>query len=171
MTQAAISLRKARPEDLDLLQYWDTQPHVIAADPDEEWEWQTELNREPAWREQWMAELNGRPLGFLQIIDPREEETHYWGEVEPHLRAIDIWIGEPDDLGKGYGTMMMQLALKRCFDQPEVTAVLIDPLASNVRAIRFYERLGFEWVEDRNFEGHECKVYQISRKKWRTQLS
>ncbi|WP_308737902.1 GNAT family N-acetyltransferase [Nostoc sp. 'Peltigera membranacea cyanobiont' N6] len=89
-----------------------------------------------------IAQINGRPIGFVQIIDPAREESRYWGDVAPDLRAIDIWIGEETDLGKGYGTKMMQLALNRCFADPRVTTVLIDPLASNTRAHRFYERLG-----------------------------
>jgi ribosomal protein S18 acetylase RimI-like enzyme len=63
------------------------------------------------------------------------------------LRAIDIWIGEAADLGRGYGTRMMRHALERCFADPAVKAVLIDPLASNTRARRFYERLGFRCIE------------------------
>ena len=54
----------------------------------------------------------------IQIIDPALEESHYWGDVPENLRAIDIWIGEETDLGKGYGTQMMQLALARCFGVP-----------------------------------------------------
>ena len=88
-----------------------------------------------------IAELNGRPIGFIQIIDPEREESHYWGDAAANLRAIDIWIGSETDLGKGYGTKMMALALARCFDNPSVSAVLVDPLASNTRSHRFYERI------------------------------
>lgn len=62
------------------------------------------------------------PIGFIQIIDPVREESHYWGDVAENLRAIDIWIGAETDLGKGYGTKMMQLALVRCFADLSVTA-------------------------------------------------
>jgi len=44
--------------------------------------------------------------------------------------------------------------------------VLLDPLASNTRAHRFYERLGFERVEERVFEGDDCVVYRLSRERW-----
>lgn len=161
-----ITLRKATIEDLDILLHWDQQQHNIDADPNDDWAWETELLRHPTWREQLMAELNGRPLGFLQIIDPLEEESHYWGEVEPNLRAIDIWIGEAEDLGKGYGTTMMRLALDRCFHLPEVQAVLIDPLVSNEGACRFYEKLGFQFVERRQFGSDDCLVYRINRKEY-----
>ena len=161
-----LKLRVATIDDLKTLQHWDEQPHVIACDPDDEWDWEYELQYFPDWREQLVAELDGRPIGFLQIIDPYEEESHYWGEVDKNLRAIDIWIGEADDLGKGYGREMMRLALDRCFKDENVTAVIIDPLQSNKVAIRFYEKMGFQFVEERNFEGSQCAIYRISREEW-----
>lgn len=163
-----MRLRPARPSDLDLLRSWDAKPHVIAATGDDgPFDWESELPRQPEWRELLIAEAEGRPIGVLQIIDPAEEETHYWGEVEPHLRAIDIWIGEEADLGRGYGTTMMRLALERCFAEASVSAVLIDPLASNEPAHRFYERLGFERVERRRFGPDDCYVYRLDRQAWR----
>ena len=158
-----IHLRPATLADVKLLRHWDEQPHILASDPNSDWEWETELGYDPAWREQLVAELADCPIGFVQIIDPKLEESHYWGEVEEHLRAIDIWIGEVDCLGKGYGTTMMQLALTRCFSDPAVTAVLIDPLASNHRAHRFYQRFGFKFVEQRSFGSDDCFVFQLSR--------
>lgn len=161
-----MELRPATPADLELLRRWDEQPHVIASDPNDDWSWETELNRTPDWREQLIAELDGRPIGFIQIIDPAREESRYWGDVPADLRAVDIWIGEASDLGKGYGTKMMQLALARCFADQDVSAVLIDPLASNMRAHRFYERLGFQFVERRRFGEDECLVYRLDRAKY-----
>ncbi len=84
--------RPATPADLSLLRYWDKQPHIIAADPNTDWEWETELLKRPAWREQLIAEVDGKPIGFIQIIDPALEETHYWGRVEDRLRAIDLGL-------------------------------------------------------------------------------
>jgi aminoglycoside 6'-N-acetyltransferase len=107
--------------------------------------------------------VDGRPVGFIQIIDPAEEESHYWGDATPNLRAIDIWIGEASDLNRGYGTAMMRLAIARCFAAPEITAILIDPLASNTAAHRFYERLGFRYVERRQFGEDDCIVYRLER--------
>lgn len=158
-----ILLRPAKPQDLRLLQYWDTKQHVIDCDPDDDWNWEIELDRDPEWREQLVAELDGRPIGFIQIIDPHEEESHYWGAVGPNKRAIDIWIGEESDLNKGYGTQMMRLAIERCFSVPSVTCILIDPLKSNTKAHRFYERLGFNFVEEREFDNTACFVYELSR--------
>src|SRR5262245_58096545 len=158
-----VRLRPATLADLELLEHWDEQPHVVASDPKDDWGWERELAFEPDWREQLVAELDGRPIGFLQIIAAEPEETRYWGDVGPGYRAIDIWIGEASDLSRGYGTAMMRLALARCFAEPGVRAVLIDPLASNTRAQRFYERLGFRFVEHRRFGDDDCCVYRLYR--------
>jgi len=167
MDENVMRLRPAGPSDLDILRYWDTKPHVIAAGGvDDLVDWETELRRAPAWREMLIAEEVGRAIGLIQIIDPAEEETRYWGDVEPDLRAIDIWIGEESDLGRGYGSEMMRLALARCFAEPRVKAVLIDPLTENKKAIRFYERLGFSFVERRIFGSDDCFVYRLDRAAW-----
>lgn len=161
-----IQLREATIEDLSTLKHWDEQPHVNKSDPNDDWHWEVELPKRHNWRELLIAEANGTPIGFMQIIDPALEETHYWGEIAPGYRAIDIWIGESYNLGKGYGTIMMSQALERCFDNLEVHSVLIDPLSSNTKAIRFYERLGFQFVEDRQFGDDDCSVYMITRAQW-----
>lgn len=161
----AIALRPARPEDAPLLRSWDEQPHVVAASGDDGgFDWEYELPRLFDWRELLIAEHDGRPIGFVQIIDPEREETHYWGEIEADLRAIDIWLGEESDLGKGYGSEIMRQAIARCFADPRVTAILIDPLVSNTRAHRFYERFGFHKVDRRIFaDVDECFVMRLDR--------
>ncbi|WP_207508526.1 GNAT family N-acetyltransferase [Telluribacter humicola] len=159
-------LRPAAPADLPLLRYWDEQPHTVASDPNDDWNWEVELYRHLSWRQQLIAELDGRPIGFIQIIDPATEDTHYWGEVPPNLRALDIWIGEAEDLGRGYGTRMMQQAITLCFSDPLVEAILVDPLVSNHRAHQFYERLGFQYVEDQTFGEDYCRVYRLDREVW-----
>ncbi|MFN6563696.1 MAG: GNAT family N-acetyltransferase [Nostoc sp. ChiSLP01] len=166
LKEVVINLRPATSADLNLLRYWDEKPHVISSDPNDDWGWEVELERTPDWREQLIAEIDGRPIGFIQIIDPAHEESKYWGNVTEDIRAIDIWIGEETDLGKGYGTKMMQLAIARCFADSSVTAILIDPLVSNTRAHRFYERLGFQFIEHRRFGEDECFVYRLSRANW-----
>ena len=160
-------LRPATLSDLALLQHWDEQPHVVAADPSDDWDWESELVRQPKWREQLIGEENGRPIGMVQIIDPAHEETHYWGTgIASGFRAIDIWIGAANDLGRGLGTAMMQLALQRCFAATEVTAVWVDPLATNPRAHRFYRRFGFKQKECRQFGEDECLIFELGRPDW-----
>ncbi len=169
---SALVLRSVTLDDVALLTYWDTKSHVVAATgADDAADWRLELAGDPDWRDYLIAEEDGRPVGVVQVIDPHFEESHYWGEIETNLRAIDIWLGEETDLGRGLGTRMMELALSRCFATPEVNAVVIDPLASNTRAHRFYERLGFRPVGRRLFGEDDCLVFRLERPDWLASLS
>lgn len=177
LIDARIALRPMRLADGPLLQHWDRQPHVIAATSDDPGRpaafgdgdeyWQQELAAVAADNQYLIAERDGRAIGALQIIDPCTEASHYWGDIEPDLRAIDIWIGERDDLGKGYGEAMMRHAFLLCFADPAVTAIVIDPLASNGRAQKFYQRLGFEPEGRRWFGDDDCLVHRLTRTAWR----
>ncbi len=170
MVFGLMKLRSATLADLPILRTWGEQPHVLKSAGDfAEFDWEGELPRTVDWRELLIAEIDGRPIGIMQIIDPAREETHYWGDVDPDLRAIDIWIGDAADIGRGYGTQMMRLALERCFAPPEVTAVLVDPLVTNTPSHRFYERMGFRLIEQRTFGEDDCYVFRLERAAWRAQ--
>jgi aminoglycoside 6'-N-acetyltransferase len=172
-----VSLRPATVDDVPLLDRWDLEPHVIAAtsdDPDQpkafgDLYWPDELAMQDEFYRYFIAELDGRPIGGMQIIDPHNESTHYWGDVEPNLRAVDIWIGEAKDLGHGYGEEMMRIAFRMSFADPRVTAIIIDPLASNTRAHKFYQRLGFKPTHRQTFNSNEdeCLVHRLTRADWR----
>ncbi|WDI30700.1 GNAT family N-acetyltransferase [Hyphococcus flavus] len=159
-----MKLRTAVAEDIPLLKAWDENSHVRdASGEDSDYDWDEEIPRIAEWGELLMAEDDGRAIGFMEIIDPALEPTGYWGDVGEGLRAVDIWIGEEKHLGQGFGTQMMRLALERCFADPNVKAVIIDPLERNTRARRFYERLGFKFVEYRTFEKELCAIYRLER--------
>ncbi len=169
----AITLRPATLDDLELLRRWDEDPDVIASTTDDPEgldrdDWADELAMQSDVSEYLIAEADGRPIGALQIVDPHTEPTHYWGEIEPDLRALDIWIGEPADRGRGLGEAVMRAALARCFAPPQVKAVVIDPLASNTRAHAFYQRLGFAVVGRQLFSDGEddCLVHRLTRATW-----
>ncbi|WCL47611.1 GNAT family N-acetyltransferase [Leptospira sp. GIMC2001] len=163
MENNQIILRTATIEDLDLLNKWDNEEHVIESDPNDDWNWEEELLQDPEWRQQLIAELDGKPIGFVHIIDPHLEDSHYWGDCSPNLRAIDIWIGEKDFLDQGFGSEMMRLAIDLCFEDLHVTEIWIDPLLSNTRAHKFYQRLGFKPIEIRWFGQDECLVHVLQR--------
>lgn len=175
-----IELRPALQADVPLLAEWARRPHVARSTSDdpnvteayEGADWSAEVSRrDELGAEVWevlVAELDGHPIGMVQIADPHREPDHYWGEIEPHLRALDIWIGEPDLLGQGHGTAIMRAAIDRCFADPTVTAIVIDPLVSNTAAIRFYRRLGFVDIGQRLFgdgdgDGDLCLVMRLDR--------
>jgi aminoglycoside 6'-N-acetyltransferase len=173
-SEGPLRLRRATLDDVPVLERWDADPDVIAATTDDDTterafgglEWREELGQDSDVSYHLIAEVDGRPVGAMQVCDPHVEPTHYWGTIEPNLRAIDIWIGAESDRNKGYGREMMRLAHERCFADPKVTAIVIDPLASNTRAIAFYQRLGYVTVERRMFGDDDCYVLTLTRDAW-----
>lgn len=171
---ARVTLRRATTADVRWLELWNTDADVIKCstdDPDAtvafaNADWAEELAAQDEHAQYFIGELDGRPIGAMQICDPHLEASHYWGEIAPNLRAIDIWIGSPQDRGKGFGGEMMRLALDKCFADARVTSIVIDPLASNERAQRFYQRMGFKASGRRKFGSDDCLVHELSRRAW-----
>jgi aminoglycoside 6'-N-acetyltransferase len=173
---ARFELRPATPADIPVLDKWDLDRDVISATSDDsdalkafadDHDWSEELARQSDASFYIIAEWERRPFGAMQVIDPHLEPTHYWGEIEPNLRAIDIWIGEPDLRGKGHGARMMREVIEGCFADPAVTGIVIDPLASNTRAHQFYRNLRFKPVGRQMFGDDDCLVFKLTRADWR----
>lgn len=171
-----VALRIATAADVPVLERWDLDPTVIASTTDDlaetvahgegnDWAENIAMHQDDVW-EHWIAEVDGRPIGAMQMCDPHLEPTHYWGEIESNLRALDIWIGEAEARGKGHGEAMMRLAFTRCFANPAVTAIVIDPLNSNARAHTFYQRLGFVPTHRQTFGEDDCLVHKLTRADW-----
>jgi aminoglycoside 6'-N-acetyltransferase len=63
--------------------------------------------------------------------------------------------------------MMDQALQNYCFGGGDenfaVTAVLVDPLADNEKAIRFYQKCGFRPVGIRFFGPDRCLVHRLER--------
>lgn len=93
----------------------------------------------------FIAEYDGQPVGYLQRYFPHLEIDH-WGrqELPPGIAGIDLFIGEPELVGRGFGPVMVRAFLRRVvFADPTVPSCLIDPDPANGAAIRAYEKVGF----------------------------
>src|SRR5689334_18973076 len=163
---AALTIRPATQADATTLARWDADPNAERAFAGAVWADEIAANGDLTCY--YIAELHARPIGAMQVIDPRGEPTHYWGEIEPNLRAIDIWIGDAADRNKGYGALMMGAVIDACFADVDVAAIIIDPLNSNTDAHRFYRRLGFKPIARRLFNDEDdCLVHRLDRAEWR----
>jgi len=113
----SVILRAATIDDSYLLKNWDLDEAVgYSGGDDDSYDWDYELPRNVDWREFLIAEVDAVPIGMIVLIDALREESHYWGQDVPaDSWAIDIWIGDQEHRSKGYGALMMQQALQRCF--------------------------------------------------------
>jgi aminoglycoside 6'-N-acetyltransferase len=137
------AFRPLAADDLPLLDRWFRQPHVR--------EWWDDPDRGAAEIaghidsdsvEPLIVELDGKPIGYIQNYDPHLEDDHPYADQPFGTLGIDLFIGEPELVGKGHGPALMRRLCELLFEEgaPRVVA---DPDPRNVRAIRAYEKAGF----------------------------
>jgi aminoglycoside 6'-N-acetyltransferase len=136
-----IDFRPLVDSDLALIRTWLEMPHVAEwwGDADEELGLIQSDRTNPAM-EHFLILVDGKPAGFIQCYD-----TFTWDfplGVPEGSRGIDLFIGEPDLVGRGIGTSVLTAFAKRLFDSG-VPEIVIDPDPANLRAIRAYEKAGF----------------------------
>ncbi|HCB1642105.1 TPA: AacA4 family aminoglycoside N(6')-acetyltransferase, partial [Citrobacter freundii] len=93
----------------------------------------------------YIAMLNGEPIGYAQSYVALGSGDGWWEEeTDPGVRGIDQLLANASQLGKGLGTKLVRALVELLFNDPEVTKIQTDPSPSNLRAIRCYEKAGFE---------------------------
>jgi RimJ/RimL family protein N-acetyltransferase len=151
MQNTHFTFKKLTQEDWPLLLQWFKEPHV------EKW-WPTPEENElmEYFLEKirckstfgFVVFLDEKPIGYIQYyyIDRSKVES---GSLLPPLPdettvGIDQFIGDPNYLHKGYGTLFIkQFITELPTLKPELTTVIIDADPENLAAIRCYEKVGF----------------------------
>jgi aminoglycoside 6'-N-acetyltransferase len=133
-----VTLRPIRPDDRDVLldvlrdpsvvEVWDTRGpehsafELIAGDDD----WTV-----------WAIEVDGEFAGSIQASEEADEDYRHAG--------IDIFMSSPFQ-GRGLGTDAVRTLARYLIEVRGHHRLTIDPAASNARAIRTYEKVGFKPV-------------------------
>jgi aminoglycoside 6'-N-acetyltransferase len=86
-------------------------------------------------------ELNGRSIGYIQFC-PSQDDSYGFAAAD-NMWGIDLYIGEPDLWGKGFGTQVVRAGAEWLLSSGKAVVVTIDPETWNVRAVRSYEKAGF----------------------------
>lgn len=87
------------------------------------------------------------PIGYIQYY-PLSSETFEEYRIDPARSAfgIDLFIGRPELWGRGLGTRALRLLMDYLFEAEGAELITIDPYLINPRAIRAYEKAGFNKV-------------------------
>ncbi|MGZ4129633.1 MAG: GNAT family N-acetyltransferase [Actinomycetota bacterium] len=159
---AELSIRPMRDDraDYDLIVRWRNEPHVA------EW-WSTDddptpttfdhvveaygpRSKDAAWSTDCIIAVGDRPIGYTQFYP--------WSAVADEARemgvpdvdgsyGLDIFIGEPDMVGRGMGSRAVALLSRHLFEAHCATAVALLTPVGNARAHRAYEKAGFRKVK------------------------
>ena len=115
--------------------------------------------------------IDDKAVGYIQGEDlyrlrlARSDIKGPFSQEEPGTFCIDIFIGEEEYLNKGYGTHLIKKFVEKLFKEFKAEKILIDPAASNKRAIRCYEKAGFSFLR-KDWDGiTECCILKIDKNK------
>lgn len=94
----------------------------------------------------WLAYDNATPFAFLitSLIHKPGDELTSWCLENGQAMTLDMLIGDTNYLGQGIAHHVIQEFLLSQFSH--VVEVLIDPEASNTRAVHVYEKAGFKII-------------------------
>jgi len=96
----------------------------------------------------FMVECDDVPIGYVQSWDPHAKADHPCHDQPLGTRGIDQFIGEPDLIGQGHGTVFIRLFVESLF-KAGAPRVVTDPNPRNSRAIRAYTKAGFKEIDRR----------------------
>ncbi|HEY8191897.1 MAG TPA: GNAT family N-acetyltransferase, partial [Alphaproteobacteria bacterium] len=146
--QPIISFRDFEEADVPLLNKWLSMPHVSEY-------WQESENIEelkakfPAGLQgrgiaPFIVLIDGQPAGYIQYYEADKIGGGWWPDMGSGTFGIDQFIGEPDMVGKGLGSLIIKTMCDYIFTHMKASAIIADPAPNNRRAIRAYEKSGFE---------------------------
>lgn len=105
----------------------------------------------------WVAEVNGRSVGFLQDYRLSDHPDFAALTPDPQAVGVDYAIGEPHLLGRGVGTAVLWawlLSARRRY--PDVTSYFAAPDHANEASLRVLDKVGFDrgtWFDEPQADG------------------
>jgi aminoglycoside 6'-N-acetyltransferase len=109
---------------------------------------------------------DGRPVGMIQTY--RVGDYPEWGELvgaEPEAAGIDLFVGEPDAVGRGLGPEILhEFVHTVVFSDPKTTAVVATVEEANTRSWRAFEKAGFQHERDVEEDGLPHRLMRLERR-------
>ena len=130
-------------DDLPQIKRWLTLPHVREwwGDPSEQYDLVSGDLDEPAM-DQFIVSAGGNEFAYLQCYDLTAWNSGF-GEHPRGTRGIDLFIGEADMIGRGHGSAFIRAFVDERL-RNGAPRMVTDPDPANTRAVRAYEKAGFE---------------------------
>ncbi len=144
MVPGSYTFRPMAAADLPTIQRWLATPHVSAwwGDPQEQFALVSgDLDHSSI--QQFIVAIADRPIAYLLCYDPAAWPNHGFGAIADNARGIDQFIGEAEFIGQGHGSHFIRAFVDDLL-KTGTPLVLTDPSPANTRAIRAYEKAGFQ---------------------------
>jgi aminoglycoside 6'-N-acetyltransferase len=146
MVPAGYVFHQMSATDLPMIRRWLATPQVARwwGDPDEQFALVSEDLDHPSM-DQFVVATDSRPFAYLQCYDPAAWPDTVFAAYREGTRGIDQFIGEPDMMDRGHGSALVRNFVDELLKMG-TPAVVTDPDPANLRAVRAYEKAGFQKV-------------------------
>jgi aminoglycoside 6'-N-acetyltransferase len=135
--------RPMTADDLPLIRRWLAAPHVGEwwHDATKQFE-RVSGDLDHPDMAQFIVAAGARPFAYLQCYNLSAWHAGF-GPQPDRTRGLDQFIGEPGMLDRGHGSAFIRAFADRLLANG-APRVVMDPDPANARAIRAYEKAGFE---------------------------
>lgn len=129
------------------LHRWFHMPHVAQWWPvprENEDFFNSFLKRIRSGTKPYLVLCNDHPIGYIQCYSVDLTTNTWLPKLSGNIIGTDQFIGEPDYLGKGIGTLFITAFVKNLLAKDNTLTIIVDPYPTNLIAIKCYEKVGFK---------------------------
>ncbi|MDP6822002.1 MAG: GNAT family N-acetyltransferase [Dehalococcoidia bacterium] len=170
MTPINISFRPLAVSDLDNVVVWAREEEVAfwwhETDSTEDVlraKWEARARSEDEKTRIFIISVDTADIGVIQTYRLADYPDHAAEVQLPDSSGIDVFIGIPEWRDRGVGTAIVrQFVAEVVFADQSVQRCAIDPEPENRRAIRAYEKAGFQHVRSYRSQANDVDVYLMA---------
>ena len=169
-----IQFKSFEEKHISLWEQWITLPHVKEVWFIEGYESTDYIHQKiegNGYDHPFVIFLDEKPIGYIQCCDLYAYRTlcqkpkGLFTQENSGTFCMDLFIANEKYLNRGYGTEIVKNFVRYVFKNFNAKTILIDPAITNKRAIRCYEKSGFQFLKEA-FDGvTSCYVMQITKGK------
>ena len=151
-----IRIRELTEEDFPLILKWLTDEKVLEYYGGRDKKYTLETIQKH-YTEKWESEVirviieyNNIPIGYGQIYKMYDElyKEYQYQKNNEIVYGMDQFIGEVNYWNKGIGTKYIKIIFDFLKKEKNADSVIVDPHKNNLRAIKCYERAGFNIIKE-----------------------
>lgn len=144
-----IKFKVFQEKHVSLFRFWLHQDHVkkFWQEPENE----AELKEKMLVRlsqmsvQSYIIAKDSVEIGYIQYYDTKKVGGNWWPEEAPGTFGIDIVIGSHSHVGLGLGPSVIKEFIQFLREkEPNMKCLIIDPSPDNERAIKAFEKAGFQ---------------------------
>lgn len=141
-----IYFKPLEESDFNFIESWLQEPHVQKTWGNEKWEESYEkylFKISSDSIKQFIIKDDNNPIGYIQYYWASKVGDGWWEGFDDNTVGFDLYIGNPNYLGKGYGNAIVKEFINLLFKDFKISRIIADPSPRNEKIINLLKRNGF----------------------------